>query len=81
MTLIDKKKNSVYFHDCGVSVVRPSCLDNINEGLLPQKWMGKKIHPLVQEGGLDIDYSYEVPIAEGWLKSKGFTETKLPYKA
>ena len=31
--------------------------------------------------GLDIDYSYEVPIAEGWLKSKGFTETKLPYKA
>lgn len=76
-----QKKNSVYFHDCGVSVVRPSCLDNINEGLLPQKWMGKKIHPLVQEGGLDIDYSYEVPIAEGWLKSKGFTETKLPYKA
>ena len=76
-----QKKNSVYFHDCGVSVVRPSCLDNINEGLLPQKWMGKKIHPLIQEGGLDIDYAYEVPIAEGWLKAKGFTETKLPYKA
>ena len=74
-----QKKDSVYFHDCGVSVVRPSCLENIKEGLLPQKWMGKKIHPLIQEGGLDIDYLYEVPIAEGWLRGKGFTEKKLPY--
>lgn len=76
-----QKKDTVYFHDCGVSVVRPSCLENINEGLLPQKWMGKKIHPLIQEGGLDIDYPYEVPIAEGWLKRNGFTEKELPYKA
>ena len=76
-----QKKDTVYFHDCGVSVVRPSCLENINEGLLPQKWMGKKIHPLIQEGGLDIDYLYEVPIAEGWLKRNGFTEKQLPYKA
>ncbi len=76
-----QKKDGVYFHDCGVSVVRPHCLENIHEGLLPQKWMGKKIHPLVQEGGLDIDYEYELPIAEGWLRRKGFTENKLPYKA
>jgi len=76
-----QKKDSVYFHDCGVSVVRPNCLENINEGLLPQKWMGKKIFPLIQEGGLDIDYKYEIPIAEGWLRNKGFTEKKLPYKA
>ena len=76
-----QKKDSVYFHDCGVSVVRPSCLENIQEGLLPQKWMGKKIHPLIQEGGLDIDYLYEVPVAESWLRKKGFTEKKLPYKA
>jgi len=75
-----QKQEAVYFHDCGVSVVRPRCLENIEEGLLPQKWMGRKIYPLIQSGGLDIDLSYEVPIAENWLKEKGFTEKKLPYK-
>ena len=75
-----QKANAVYFHDCGVSVVRPKCLENIKDGLLPQKWMGKKIYPLTQSGGLDIDYMYEIPLAEYWLKEKGFTEDKLPYK-
>ena len=75
-----QKKNLVYFHDCGVSVVRPDCIEKIQEGLLPQKWMGKKIYPLIQSGGLDIDYNYEVPLAEYWLREKGFTEKELPYK-
>jgi hypothetical protein len=39
----------VYFHDCGASVVRPKCLEKIEENLLPQKWMGKKIYPLIKE--------------------------------
>ena len=41
--------------------------------------MGKTIYPLVQEGGLDIDYKYEIPIAESWLKKNGYTKKKLPY--
>ena len=75
-----QKQDNVYFHDCGVSVVRPKCIENIKTGLLPQKWMGQNIYPLTQSGGLDIDYAYEMPIAENWLKDKGFTEEKLPYK-
>ena len=75
-----QKQDSVYFHDCGASIVRPHCIENVHQGLLPQKWMGKKIYPLTQTGGLDIDYRYEIPIAENWLKEKGFTENKLPYK-
>lgn len=75
-----QKKDTVYFHDCGVSVVRPKCLENIEEGLLPQKWMGKKIFPLTQKGVLDVDYDYELSIAENWLKTNGFTEKELPYK-
>jgi len=75
-----QKLDTVFFHDCGASVVRPSCIENIKEGLLPQKWMGKKIYPLEQTGGLDIDYKYEMPLAESWLKEKGFTEHKTPYK-
>ena len=75
-----QKADMVYFHDCGVSVVRPECIENYKEGLLPQKWMGRKIFPLIQQGGLDVDYEYEIPIVEGWLKSNGFRK-KLPYKA
>ena len=77
-----QKQDTVYFHDCGVSVVRPNCIENIKEGLLPQKWMGKKIYPLVQKGspGLDIDYKYELALAEYWLREKGFTEKDLQYK-
>lgn len=75
-----QKQDTVYFHDCGASVIRPKCLEKIDEGLLPQKWMGKKIYPLTQEGVLDVDYPYELPIAEYWLKTNGFTEEQLPYK-
>lgn len=75
-----QKQDTVYFHDCGLSVVRPVCLEKINEGLLPQKWMGKKIYPLTQNGVLDIDYDYEIKIAENWLKTNGFSENNLPYE-
>lgn len=73
-------QGDVYFHDCGVSVVRTKCLYNIEEGLLPQKWMGRKIYPLIQGGGLDVDYIYEIPIVENWLREKGFTEKDTPYE-
>ena len=75
-----QKQQTVYFHDCGVSIVRPFCLEEIENGLLPQKWMGKKIYPLTQNGVLDVDYEYEIKIAENWLKSSGFTHDSLPYK-
>lgn len=75
-----QKADSVYFHDCGVSVVRPKCMDYIDDGLLPQKWMGQKIYPLVQEGVLDVDIEQEMPLAEFWLRKNGFSETILPYK-
>ena len=75
-----QKQDMVYFHDCGVSVVRPNCIENINKGLLPQKWMGKKIYPILQNGVLDVDYEYELKIAENWLLSNKFTKKKLPYK-
>ena len=73
-------QGDVMFADMGVSIVRPGCLDNIKSGLLPQKWMGQKIYPLKQWGGLDADYEWQIPQAEYWLKNKGFTETETPYK-
>jgi len=61
-------QGDVWFADMGVSIVRPRCLENIEKGLLPQKWMGQKIYPLKQWGGLDIDYEWQVPQVEYWIK-------------
>lgn len=61
-------QGDVWFADMGVSIIRPNCLENIEEGLLPQKWMGKNIYPLKQWGGCDIDYEWQVPGVEYWLK-------------
>ena len=64
-------QGDVLFADMGVSIVRPGNLENINEGLLPQKWMGKRIYPLQQEAGCDVDYEWQIPIVEWWLKKYG----------
>lgn len=61
-------QGDVWYADMGLSIVRPRCLDNIKEGLLPQRWMGKNIYPLKQWGGLDVDYKWQIPQVEYWLK-------------
>jgi hypothetical protein len=67
-------QGDVWFADMGVSIVRPRCLENIDQGLLPQKWMGQKIYPLKQWGGLDVDYEWQIPQMEYWLKKHGFSD-------
>ncbi len=69
-------QGDVWFADVSVSIVRPRCLENIEDGLLPQKWMGQKIYPLKQWGGCDVDYEWQIPQVEYWLRKHGFTETK-----
>ncbi len=67
-------QGDVWFADMGVSIIRPSCLENIENGLLPQRWMGGKIYPLKQWGGCDIDYEWQIPMVEFWLRKHGFKE-------
>jgi len=61
-------QGDVWFADMGVSIIRPKNLDNLKNGLLPQKWMGKKIFPIKQEGGFDIDYKWQIPSLSMWAK-------------
>ena len=72
-------QGDVYFADVCLSLVRPRCLENLENGILPQKWMGRKISPIKQWGGCDIDFEWQVPQVEYWLKKNGFTESGLPY--
>lgn len=64
-------QGDVLFADMGVSIVRPKNLTNLEEGMLPQKWMGQKIYPLYQEAGCDVDYEWQIPVVEWWLKKYG----------
>ena len=67
-------QGDVHFADMSVSVVRPKCLENLEEGLLPQKWMGQRIAPIPSWGGCDVDYEFQVPTVEFWLREHGIEE-------
>jgi len=62
-------QGNVLFADMSVSVVRPKCLENISDGLLPQKWMGQKIAPILSNAGLDVDFEWQIPQVAFWLKN------------
>ena len=65
-------QGDVHYADMSVSIVRPRCLENLNNGLLPQKWMGKKIASIPSWGGCDVDYEWQLPMVEFWLKKNGY---------
>lgn len=65
-------QGDVWFADVALSIVRPGNLDRLHEGLLPQKWMGKKIFPLENVAGLDVDFEWQMPQVEWWLKKRGY---------
>jgi hypothetical protein len=74
-------QGDVWFADMGLSIVRPRCFENMAEGLLPQRWMGRRILPIEQWGGLDVDYDWQMPQVEHWLVRHGFSESATPYDA
>lgn len=67
-------QGDVLFADMGVSVVRPHCLERLSEGLLPQRWMGRRIAPIQSWGGCDVDYEWQIPMVEHWLRAHGVEE-------
>lgn len=68
-----------YFADMSHSVTRAECLENLAEGLLPQRWMGQKILPVYNTFGCDIDASWQVAVSVNWLEERGYEEGKTPY--
>lgn len=65
-------QGDVYFADMSVSIVRPRCLEELDAGLLPQKWMGQRIAPIPSWGGCDVDYEWQMPGVEYWLRQHGY---------
>ena len=46
-------QGDVFFADMGVSIVRPRCLEHLEKGFLPQKWMGQRIAPILGVAPVD----------------------------
>ena len=63
-------QGDVWFADVAVSVIRPENLENLEEGLLPQRWMGQRILPIYNEAGLDMDYEWQIGQVNWWLDNK-----------
>ena len=70
-------QGNVHYADMSVSIVRPRCLENLKSGLLPQRWMGKKIASIPSWGGCDVDYEWQLPMVEFWLKKNGYKKPKI----
>lgn len=71
-------QGDVWFPDCSAFIVRPRCFWD-GRGKPPFPWLGDRIAPLKQWGGLDVDFEWQVPQVEYWLRAQGFTEDKTPY--
>jgi len=58
-----------WFYDCSCAVVRPRCLENIERGMPPQRWLGQKILPYKQAlPALDVDFRWQLGQVECWLR-------------
>ena len=60
-------QGDVWFADVSLSVIRPQNLENLDHGILPQKWMGRRILPIQNEAGLDLDYRWQLGQAAWWI--------------
>lgn len=74
-------QGDVYFADMSMSIVRPRCLEDLSDGMLPQRWMGRRIYPLKQWAGCDVDFKWQVQGVEYWLMEHGFSVDRTPYDA
>ena len=70
---------NVFFPDFNIQVLNKRALDNIEHGLKPQKWFGKKIKGVINDYGFDIDCEWQIPVIEKWLLDKGFTKDIIPW--
>jgi CMP-N-acetylneuraminic acid synthetase len=72
-------QGDAYFADMSHSVSRGRCIENMSDGLLPQRWMGQRILPVVNGMGCDIDDPWQVDMTLRWLAEHGFDADNTPY--
>ncbi len=69
----DRGKAEVFYPNWGLQVLRVSQLE-APTGEPPFPWLGKKVLPLKQWGGGPVEYKWQVPGIEYWLKKHGYSD-------
>jgi CMP-N-acetylneuraminic acid synthetase len=62
---------ATYFCDLSVQILRWRCFTEMDEGMLPFKWMGKKSKALFNDYGFDVDSEWQLCVLEKWLRDRG----------
>jgi D-3-phosphoglycerate dehydrogenase / 2-oxoglutarate reductase len=72
----------VYFPDALLWVIRGSALKSATLAR-GAGWLvdvaGGRVAGLIHEGYGDVDYAWQVPLVEEWLRRRGFDDAKTPY--
>lgn len=79
--LLDTSPEDVYFLDHRIIAIRAKTILNTtaNNDYF-ESLLGQNTYPMIQQDGIwDIDYIWQVPIVEGWLRQNGFSEAHTPY--
>ncbi len=78
-----KKKDEAYFPDALMWVFRPRVLESASRAQGVSEWImdceRHRVFPLVHEGYGDVDYVWQVPAVEEWLRRHGFSQHATPY--
>jgi D-3-phosphoglycerate dehydrogenase / 2-oxoglutarate reductase len=70
----------IYFiNNCLRVIRRESLFSTEGSSRLPYPWMGERTAPIVHQGGFDVDYDWQIPGIERWLRQQGFTRDKIPF--
>jgi D-3-phosphoglycerate dehydrogenase len=78
-----KKQDEAYFPDALLWVFRPHVLAKVPHDRGVSEWIldcaEHRVFPLVHEGYGDVDYIWQVPAIEEWLRRQGFSQRSTPY--
>lgn len=70
-----EKPGDVWYPDLGVQILRPAMLERkAGPERPPFWWLGARCLPLKQWGGGPVDYQWQIPAVEFWLKKHGASD-------
>jgi D-3-phosphoglycerate dehydrogenase / 2-oxoglutarate reductase len=78
----DVLMDDAYFPDSLLYVIRPEKFFKASQQTSTNTIVDistQKVAALVHEGYGDVDYPWQIPIVEEWLKRRGFSELQTPY--
>jgi D-3-phosphoglycerate dehydrogenase len=82
LSLDESQSPYEYFIDARLMTVKTHCLLNLQRPFEDFSAIyGQNIFPVFQEEGVaDIDYPWQVPLVERWLRKNGFSDKHTPYE-